>query len=48
MFEYLPGRPELTEEEIIRLCLCHTSYLHKFLKLYIITITQYLPQILIY
>ena len=33
--EYLPGWPEPTEEEIIRLCLCHTSYLHKCLKLYI-------------
>ena len=35
MYEYLPGWPEPTEEEIIRLCLCHTSYLHTFLKLYI-------------
>ena len=33
--EYLPGWPEPTEEEIIRLCLCHTSYLDKFLKLHI-------------
>ena len=31
-YEYLPGWPEPTEEEI---CLCHTSYLHKFLKLHI-------------
>ena len=35
MYEYLPGWPEPTEKEIIRLCLCHTSYLHKSLKLYI-------------
>ena len=33
--EYLLGRPEPTEEEIIRFCLCHTSYLHKFFKLHI-------------
>ena len=33
-YEYLPGRPEPTEEEIIRLW-CHTSYLPKFFKLYI-------------
>ena len=35
MYEYLQGWPEPTEEEIIRLCLCHTSYLHKFWKLHI-------------
>ena len=34
-YEYLPAWPEPTEEEIIRLCLCHTSYLPKFLKLHI-------------
>ena len=34
-YKYLPGWPEPTEEEIIRSCLCHTSYLHKFLELYI-------------
>ena len=32
--EYLPGWPEPTEEQIIRLCLCHTSYLHKFFRLH--------------
>ena len=35
-YEYLPGWPELTEEKIIRLCLCHTSYLHKLLKMHIL------------
>ena len=26
--EYLPGPPEPTEEEIIRLCLCHTIFIN--------------------
>ena len=34
-YEYLPGWPEPAEKEIIRLCLYHTRYLHRFLKLYI-------------
>ena len=33
-YEYLPGWPEPAKEEIIRLCLCHISYLHQLLKLY--------------
>ena len=27
-YEYLPGWPEPTEEEIIRLCLCHTIFIN--------------------
>ena len=34
-YEYQPGWLELPEEEIIRLCLYHTSYLHQLLMLYI-------------
>ena len=34
-YQCLPGWPEPPQEEIIRSCLCHTSYLHTFLKLYI-------------
>ena len=33
-YEYLPGWLEPAKEEIIRLCLCHISYLHQLLKLY--------------
>ena len=28
-YEYLPGWPEPAKEEIIMVCLCHVSYLHK-------------------
>ena len=43
-YEYLPGWPEPTKEEIIRLCLCHTifiSLLIYYLLLLTVNITSY-------